>query len=123
MKRIIIFLICTLLLVLPLFAQPNLEATGYDWIEYTPAQKQELVKTLYHILKIDGKVENGVIALDGLYYIYYKEIEADAEHENLDVVFSASVMRVLADIITCKGKPSSKLMQKYGFINVKANQQ
>ncbi|MCM8760943.1 MAG: hypothetical protein NC938_07530 [Candidatus Omnitrophica bacterium] len=97
------------------FAQVNLEATGYDWIEYTPQQKQDLVKTLYHILKIDGDIANGVTALDGLYYIYYQEVKKHPDPKAIDVVFSATVMEILVDIVTFKGKPSKEIMKKYGL--------
>lgn len=124
MLRLIIF-ISVLSITSPLIAQVNVEATGYDWMEYTPQQKTELVSTLYKIFKIDTtkperKIENGVIALDGLYYIYYHEIEdSDSKDKEsaIEAVFERPVMQILADILTMPPdtKPDKETTDKYGL--------
>lgn len=82
----------------------NLEATGYDYIEYTHSEKTELVASLYKILKIDKyTIENGVNALDGLYYTYYQEVRSSKnKDEAVNAVFSRPVMNVIADILNNK---------------------
>ena len=113
--------IAILLLATPVFAQVNVEATGYDWVEYSQPQKVELVDMLYAILKVDknlNPVDGGVLALEGFYKIVYKQIEANPQYKDVDVVFSAMVMRTLADIITIGAQlptPSDEELAQYGY--------
>ena len=125
-EMIRLFIVIIILLIAStLFAQVNVETTGYDWIEYTPQQKTELVLTVYKIFKLDTtkpdhKIDNGVNALDGLYYIYYHEMEdSDSKHKEEAVkrVFSRPVMEILAEVITQPADtvPDKKLLKKYGL--------
>ena len=92
-------------------------------MQYSEEQKLELARTLYYIFKVDKtnpeyRVENGVAALDHLYYFYYKESEADPKHKDINTILSAPVWKFLSDILITYGKMSEKDKadgRKYGL--------
>lgn len=87
-----------LLLCSVAFAEPNLEATGNDYVLMNDDQKLELVSTLYKIFKDKEAPEDGVVALDNFYSLYQKNPTA----RDSEVILNAPVMRILADIISYK---------------------
>ena len=121
MRLIIVFL--TIFLTLPAFAKVNPYADGYEYVTMSAGQKTELVDTLYMILKIDksdpkNKVENGVNALDGLYFIYFNEMKDKPNAERaIQNVFGKPVMAVLAEIFTQPdgGVVDKSLLEKYNM--------
>ena len=68
----------------------DVEATGYDWLNYTDRQKQTLIYMIFDMLEVDMEVygvEDGVKALNKFYYSLYKECVKAPEHVNLDEFF------------------------------------
>ena len=116
-----LIVIISLLTTSPLFAQVNLEATGYDYVEFSPQQKTEFVDTLFTVLKVDRDkytIENGVVSLDALYYIYYHEVVNSSTSERaIETVFSKYVFEVFAEIMLTEPdiKPDEAMMKKYGL--------
>ena len=110
MKKVVLIL---LLLCSTAYAEPNLLATGYDYVLMNDGQKTELISTLYKILKVDKAPEDGVVALDGFYYIYSNEVKN--KEASIKVVFDRPVMSILAELHTMEDPKSydEAMLKKY----------
>ena len=116
----LLIIIAILFMAFPTFAQVNVEATGYDWVQMEDAQKTELVKTLYYILKIDTDkypVEGGVLSINGLYWIWIRNHAEEAAKlpsgknpEGFEEFFGEYVFMHLAEMLIYDGKPPTKEM-------------
>ncbi len=92
--------------------------TGYDYVLMNNNQKTELVATLYKILKVDKAPEDGVVGLDGLYFIYSKEVEGSKNYDSaIMAVFNRPVMQILAELLTMEAPKSydEEFLKKYNL--------
>jgi len=101
----------------PAAARVNIDANGFDWIEYTTPEKAELVATIYKVLKVDKfTIENGINGLDGLYYTYYREVkDSHNKEEAIKTVFSRPIMEIAAEILNISPDtiPDKEMLKKY----------
>lgn len=105
MKTILTILIGATMAVIsaPAVADPNVNATGFEWVEYTPAQKTELMDRFFHILKVNREkyaVDGGVRALDKFYAAIDQEAVDIKKAEERARIFSAPCITIFVDIIT-----------------------
>lgn len=66
------------------YAEADLGATGYNWLDYSQSDRQALVLLMYDALDIEGtaRVENGVNLLNGFYtQVETKYAENEAEKD------------------------------------------
>lgn len=101
--KIIVMIFLSLFVASSLFAEIDLEATGYDWIKYTPKKKKEYVDTVYKIFKVEDG-ENGVAVLDG----FYAGCQAGLNPEGDKVLMNAPLIRILVDAVTYNPKMNYK---------------
>ncbi|MFH1790754.1 MAG: hypothetical protein ABH885_02080 [Candidatus Omnitrophota bacterium] len=83
-------------------AEVDLEANGFDWLNYSLNQKGEFVNAVFDINGIDKtkySVKNGVEALDKFYYTIYKDGPKNADVTRF---LEMKSVRILTDLINYK---------------------
>ena len=112
MKKIIMFILASVLFLSFAFAEVTLEATGYDWLGYNWGEKITLVSLIFNDLGggKSQKVEYGVDALNG----YYARIVArfDDSDSEKRLLLSPPCLEVMARLFEEQGDESMKERRK-----------